>query len=1228
MIRSRRRRRLGLFLVAAVTLAGGLAGAGGASAGVPTGPAAPARFGQAPADDPAAGLDDLASCVSQNGRLLVQLLVDESGSLLTTDPQNQRVAAAKSALSSLSSLTEPSAGATPPQVEVSLGGFAADFESLGEFTPLNAATLPRLQQDVDQFSTRNTGIDTDFAHAISGAGTALDRRSKQLSANGAKPPCRAILLFTDGQFDLGLPRPPGAETKDYAPDITITDRAGVDAAIAKGVDALCRKDGIADDIRSGGVSIVAVPLASAIDAKAQAFLQALATSTGPGGTKCGSKPGNPRGAYLPAADLSSLVQRFDQAANQIGGGTIVSGEGQQAICQGAPCADRRREFAVDRSVARVHLLLTVPTPAVQALLKLPGVAQPLTLADRQPGEAKVGTATAKFNWLSPTEASVDVVLPAGQKDWPGTWVLTFVDPTSQTEGQPASSQLSLFGTVKAELVGDPSFRLGEPGQLTARLVGSAKGKAPDNVAKAEIVATVTDPTSGAAVEVPLADDGKGSFTGSYTPPADLTTSVLEVTLRSTVTTDTGVVLTSGSPAFEANLLKPGTYPQITPARLVLPGVEGTDAAKAELVVTAAPQGAGCVKIEPLQVQGAPAASQPVALTVDGAPPGPCIPVKANQIMRLQVELKPAGRANGIVRGILPITVTSNVDPRPLRTDLAFQFPVKRGVDTKTQIVAAIALLAAGLLLPLAGLVLMNSVSTRFQDLAFVQGASVPVVVRKDRILRPDPESGALSPLALHANDFENLEGAGESAHRHFTWTGLDFVARSGLNPFAEGHAVVAPEGGAADLKGREGTKVDLDLGLAGSWLFLLDQDATSSAATGRTSFSEPAEVHGRLVAFIADGSARQQLRRLLPDINKRLPQTARRLTELAQAAVAKHKPAKSDKKDKKDGADKGAKGSTANKGREGDQAGGSGRQGRSGTSASRASSRPPTTSPSHPGSAASDPDPGDPSVRGAGHGADVLVEGGQHVLDGGAPQGLLGAGVGAGAQPAQAAGLGDGGGHHGVGRDRRIEEAGGDRLVGGVDVALHGGGHEPLAGQPVAGQFDREDGQRHADGHLVQPDLEVARGSDAGVAGQQGEGAGGQGVAGARRHRGQPEPVEADQQAGSGGDQLAHALDAGGHGGQVEAGREPPRPAHDDHGAGLGLGSVEGGVQADEELGGDGVGLAVVEGHHGDAVVDAVGGRDGRSIGHGPHRSGAGTADRWPSRAPSGRPATARPTSG
>ncbi len=246
-------------------------------------------------------------------------------------------------------------------------------------------------------------------------------------------------------------------------------------------------------------------------------------------------------------------------------------------------------------------------------------------------------------------------------------------------------------------------------------------------------------------------------------------------------------------------------------------------------------------------------------------------------LEVPVEVEAEDRADGTVSGYVRVFLAKGSGDAPIATDVPLTFEMARGVDEAKRLVVAVGLLLGGLLLPLGLLVVINLLTTRFQVLSHVRAAQVPVAVDgTGRIVRTD---GTRRGLSLVERDFHAL--ADEGGHRRFTWGGLVFTARTPLNPFGEPYAAVAPAEGTADVS-REGRRTDLALGLTGSWLFLLDPDATRAASAG----GPVAEVHGQLVAFVAAGSLAAQTSRLGSDISDRLPGTARRLAGLAGIDLA------------------------------------------------------------------------------------------------------------------------------------------------------------------------------------------------------------------------------------------------------------------------------------------------------------------------------------------------------
>ena len=136
--------RLLAALVAALALAVVTGGPVLAASRVPTqtdttAPADPEAEGDPEAEEDPAEVDPfdrLASCVGAEGRLLVVLLVDESASLRQTDPDDQRVVAARAALRSIDLLRGTDAAGDSVAIDVLVSTFSFDFAAVDDWTSL------------------------------------------------------------------------------------------------------------------------------------------------------------------------------------------------------------------------------------------------------------------------------------------------------------------------------------------------------------------------------------------------------------------------------------------------------------------------------------------------------------------------------------------------------------------------------------------------------------------------------------------------------------------------------------------------------------------------------------------------------------------------------------------------------------------------------------------------------------------------------------------------------------------------------------------------------------------------------------------------------------------------------------------------------------------------------------------------------------------------------------
>jgi hypothetical protein len=158
----------------------------------------------------------------------------------------------------------------------------------------------------------------------------------------------------------------------------------------------------------------------------------------------------------------------------------------------------------------------------------------------------------------------------------------------------------------------------------------------------------------------------------------------------------------------------------------------------------------------------------------------------------------------------------------------------------------------------------------------------------------------------------------------------------------------------------------------------------------------------------------------------------------------------------------------------------------------------------------------------------------------------------------------------------------------GVDLGLDRGPLEVPLREAMPGELDGEEGQGHPDAHLVEPDLELPPDAQAGIGDQQGDGARGQGVAGAGRDEGLGQREDPQEELGPRRHQAPDRVATAAHHGQVEAGGEALRPPDQQHRLRVLVRPVELRVQGLDGGVGEGVRLAVVEVEHGDVVAKLV----------------------------------------
>jgi hypothetical protein len=799
----------------------------------------------AAADEASDAFDSVAECLQERDRLVVLALVDESASLRRTDPDSSRSTAVEAVVRNLTSVVE-AGGADGPDVEIKISTFATDVGDVTGWTLLSDDALPGLVRATRELAAKDGGIDTDFATALAGARELLSTRAAALAADGTSA-CQTLLWFTDGDYDLE----PRARTVDYAPDLRLDRPGNRERAMDLGERAICEESGIVDDLHGAGVITLTVGLGLEITAENVALLERI--SSGSGG--CGTGQGDGTGAYLAADDLDALLFAFDRASTGLLGGTVAA-EDEVTPCPQERCPSGSRNFELDTSLERFHLLVTAPDPLRVEVSGPTG--DPIELTAEGGASDAVGGATLRWTPLAGAFL-VDGELDPTDETWVGTWTVTFIDPTSAAEDVLGRSQIVLFGALSPSFGEAGSVRRGEVAQLWVDIVDAAgTPRTPaELVGATRLDVTISDPVTGQ--ELP-AEVGQPDTTGRRDVTFELADEVSSTALRAearlVVTTVGGVEMPERRATIDVSVLPPATYPRVEPAALSLGPIPGTERATTELTLVGG-EDDGCVWFGDSTMSGSrdlgDVALVPTAALTDG---GSCLEVGAGTVETVTIEVQHEGNRGGSSQGSLPVFLTSAGSDQIITQDVPVEVEFLRVIDTGRRLTVFSIVFLLGLLLPIAFLSLVNRLTARFRDPAFVRVATVPVHHVADRLeRRPESGSGPSAPLALGIEDFHSISApAGDL--REVTLSGLRLKRRVPLWPLrppvgtalAEGTDVTTASGGHRVMGGR--TTGVLSLALPSQWVLAVDDRS-----------DEDGDVHteGRLWVFIKEGVASPDL---------------------------------------------------------------------------------------------------------------------------------------------------------------------------------------------------------------------------------------------------------------------------------------------------------------------------------------------------------------------------------
>jgi hypothetical protein len=823
-------------------------------------------------------VQDFGACLAARGGGDLLLLIDESGSLRQSDPQNARVTAATYLVDRMAA-TAASGGFT---MDVSVAGFSGGFDPVAGWTRLDGPGLASVKGAITSFTDRRDGLETDYWNAIEGARRSLADR---LTTTNELTRCQAVAWFSDGQLDLvprtsaALQRQAGDEAKAYAPGVDLRTEAGAAAAEAAAKESLCRGGGLADQVRASGVWTFGVGLASGTS-KASDFslMQSIAAGHDDAGTACGALLDRSPGDFVLASNIDDMLFAFDR----FGSPQQAPIEQTAGVCQGGVCADAQHRFVLDASIRSVHVLGSADVPGVKAVLIAPdGTQTPLD-------KGKVGVATDHSRgattitaaWQSDRTVAVDLGTSGSDTGWPGAWALVFVDASASSPNGVSRSDIYISGDLRPTWtapsdapvhIGEsvPGFRLGladtagtavDPASLLGTVSASAALVAADGT-----TTTIAEGLSAAGMASGLVLDLTKASPGEAVIRVELAITTAPATLPDGSTVP-GTALAPERVDVPITLRAPADFPTVSP-RLDF----GTTDGRADLTARLSVTGPGCVWVASggATLQAFPQEVGDVVVTAPTASSaGTCLKLAKGQTATLPVSLRTTAAGNGSINGSLAVTIAPTGElQRATTVKVPFSADLRKPLDRQVFVLGLVLALILGPGIPIGLLYLIKAVSARIPPRALAAEV-IPVTVEDGRVLR----SGA--PFALRDTDFVELVRLSARGARTVSVSGLTLRTHVGWSPFGPASVLVEAPGqvGASSVYpvpvGRR-HQARLPLAVHNTWAVFVGPSAPAEQAT--------------LLLLVGADTSQDRRRDMVDDVVTKLPELVRDLRAIAPA---------------------------------------------------------------------------------------------------------------------------------------------------------------------------------------------------------------------------------------------------------------------------------------------------------------------------------------------------------
>lgn len=361
----------------------------------------------------------IRDCISKHGRLATLFLIDQSGSLKETDPNDRRVEAMKAAVAALSLNTElKTINEKDYILDARFDGFGEKYLSSEKWHRLSLTSNIEVERAIESFASRDDESQTDYKTGLEQAVQALATYEREA---GAKT-CKLLVWISDGELYLGNEN---------------SDEAELDAA-----GAMCEpENGIADQMRSQEIYAIGFGLSTLTGVQPDFGLMERLVA---GGDNCGLREGY--GQFVRVQGADALIQALFRDLSPIPPDARAVGP-----CRDEPnnneCAEFR--FSTRPPIDRVKMIVSTTIGINSAEIIEPNGSPTAIVANGIAINAKSGAITATPLYQFTSLVSIDMrSSPAPH----GEWVVQFRGPAALD----AFVSTSFFSDVVATIEGpDP-----------------------------------------------------------------------------------------------------------------------------------------------------------------------------------------------------------------------------------------------------------------------------------------------------------------------------------------------------------------------------------------------------------------------------------------------------------------------------------------------------------------------------------------------------------------------------------------------------------------------------------------------------------------------------------------------------------------------------------------------------------------------------------------------------